>query len=854
MKILRSYTIIPPELYIDRNADRELESILDDMGRPGYVLVARQMGKTNLLLNARRKHNNSSEVFVYLDASNLFPDVRSFFRGIIDLAIDTRKDKFSEVASLINERRSDHDALPHKEHESELRSLIATGITKLIICIDEIDALTRSEFSDQVFSFIRSVYFSGRSNFEEFDRLTYLLSGVAEPADIIKNKDISPFNIGSKIYLDDFSNEEVRRLIAASRLEIPEPAIHHIIDWTKGYPRMTWDVCSELEEISNKGEIISPEVVDDVVAKLYFGEVESPPIDHIKRLVEDSQDIRDAIISLHYRKAESITEKLRTKLYLAGISKMPPKGHQVAFKNRVLEEALSESFVLSVTKFDIKSQIKNAEMLLADGQYQSALSCLPADSILTEKDDVTRAHRLRAEAFYALRSYENAAMSYKFLLESADDLSPKQFIKYSQCISRLGKPKEAVMLLERVKDADGHTELEARVELALALEHCAEDQASLLVCESILADRGKIFSSQFELRPSTESFSLVCLARSRILARKGDLPKARASIEEALPYASLDLLVRSHLALAGLSVSRRRVYLKHCEAAIRKCGGFSFEEGKAEQVSVGALYDFLAAYQEESPRAEFDELLDKILSKTEGDLGLEQILQGLCSFSEQKAASSSLAVTFLEKSVKTLKDLPPREIRQHLQALLILAPERRKKYFTPYLSTFGPDSAPSTIDIVFLNNVAVDETGEISESELELALNLLNRDPANILELSDRQKMHLHVLRDYLGIYSSLLRKPSDSIIGQAQEMYSRFSTSSDFDLPGFGRDHFAKMRLALGTLLRRQGVAVGTKRWQKIGRNELIEVSYNGKIVQGKYKRLSGDIRLGYCEFIRKI
>jgi hypothetical protein len=61
---------------------------------------------------------------------------------------------------------------------------------------------------DHVFSFIRSVYFSGRSNFPELENLTYLLSGVAEPSEIIKNKDVSPFNIGEKIYLDDFSFEE----------------------------------------------------------------------------------------------------------------------------------------------------------------------------------------------------------------------------------------------------------------------------------------------------------------------------------------------------------------------------------------------------------------------------------------------------------------------------------------------------------------------------------------------------------------------------------------------------------------------------------------------------------------------
>ena len=39
-KALRATTIIPDHLYVDRDADRQLEAIIDDMGRPGYVLVA----------------------------------------------------------------------------------------------------------------------------------------------------------------------------------------------------------------------------------------------------------------------------------------------------------------------------------------------------------------------------------------------------------------------------------------------------------------------------------------------------------------------------------------------------------------------------------------------------------------------------------------------------------------------------------------------------------------------------------------------------------------------------------------------------------------------------------------------
>ena len=53
-KKLEPNTIIPPELYVERAADRHLKTTIAAMGRPGYVLVARQMGKTNLLINMMR--------------------------------------------------------------------------------------------------------------------------------------------------------------------------------------------------------------------------------------------------------------------------------------------------------------------------------------------------------------------------------------------------------------------------------------------------------------------------------------------------------------------------------------------------------------------------------------------------------------------------------------------------------------------------------------------------------------------------------------------------------------------------------------------------------------------------------
>src|SRR5947208_2466577 len=115
-KFLRSSTIIPPALYVPRDADRQLRRVLEDMGRPGYVLVARQMGKTNLLLNARRDLQTPKDVFVYLDLSNPFSSPRACFRNIIDAAVESDNFVLSGLLPDLEHLRR-QDLPPHKEHE-----------------------------------------------------------------------------------------------------------------------------------------------------------------------------------------------------------------------------------------------------------------------------------------------------------------------------------------------------------------------------------------------------------------------------------------------------------------------------------------------------------------------------------------------------------------------------------------------------------------------------------------------------------------------------------------------------------------------------------------------------------------
>ncbi|WP_413998669.1 AAA-like domain-containing protein [Flavobacterium sp. W1B] len=371
-KILKPYTIVPSNLYVERSADRQVKNILEDMGRPGYVLVSRQMGKTNLLINARRKYSNDDDRFIYIDLSNLFDNEIQCFRNIIDTAIETNLDVFSQLEIDVREyRKSNSDLPPHKQHEKELRMLLKSIKGKLIIILDEIDALTKVEYSDRIFAQIRSVYFA-RTNYSEFGRLTYLLSGVVEPSELIKDPKISPFNIGEKIFLNDFSRSEFDSFLQKAELSLLDEKIKtRIFYWTNGNPRLTWDLCCIIED--QKEVIVTELDIDSIIKTYYLTAFDKPPVDNIREIVKKDPFIQDALIEIEYGKGDVIADDVKQKLYLSGIINYTENDIQI--KNRIIKNSLSINWIDSIKAIE-DDLLEKGVKLYNEDSYKRAISTL----------------------------------------------------------------------------------------------------------------------------------------------------------------------------------------------------------------------------------------------------------------------------------------------------------------------------------------------------------------------------------------------------------------------------------------------------------------------------------------------
>src|SRR5262245_6619323 len=195
--------------YIERPADNELFQ----QARAGqfcYVLTSRQRGKSSLMIHTaeRLRQNNIRTAIVDLSGVGTQVTHEQWYLGFIKrLAHELRLSIDPE--QWWNQRGG---IGPVQRFTDFLHDIVLTEIIEqVVIFVDEIDSTLKLDFTDDFFAAIRSIY-NLRASDPIYDRLTFVLLGVAAPADLIKDRNRTPFNIGHPIDLPEFTREDARPL------------------------------------------------------------------------------------------------------------------------------------------------------------------------------------------------------------------------------------------------------------------------------------------------------------------------------------------------------------------------------------------------------------------------------------------------------------------------------------------------------------------------------------------------------------------------------------------------------------------------------------------------------------------
>jgi AAA domain-containing protein/PEGA domain-containing protein len=339
--------------YVTRDADVRIIEYLK-LGEFCYVLTARQMGKSSLMVRTAARLRAEQTQVAVLDLTALGQNltIDQWYSGLLE-RIGEQLDLEDELEQ--SWLRHEHLGPLQRWMRAVREVLLGSSDRPVVIFIDEIDAVRSLGFStDEFFAGIRELY-NRRSQDPDLHRITFCLLGVATPSDLIRDTRTTPFNIGRRIELSDFTEDEAAPLAVGlgrnNNNDDGAVLLRRILYWTGGHPYLTQRLCWTVAQDSDGRSISAIDrICNDLFLSLRAREHDDNLLFVRERMLRSEVDT-PGLLALYgkVRSGSKVrdddTNRLIGVLRLSGITRTT--NGLLKLRNRIYERVFDRDWILA---------------------------------------------------------------------------------------------------------------------------------------------------------------------------------------------------------------------------------------------------------------------------------------------------------------------------------------------------------------------------------------------------------------------------------------------------------------------------------------------------------------------------
>lgn len=196
--------------YVRRNADEQMVSQLALQGTTTIVKGPRQMGKSSLLARGHATVKTNNHLSWYLDFQRM-DDSQLVNLDVMVKHLATKLARECRTTLKPNDAWDDNMGAKDNLTYFIEEALLTQGEGPIFFFLDEADRVFPYSYRNDFFGMIRA-WHNLRATNDVWDRLNLIIAHATDPTAWIQDINQSPFNVGTKLVLEDFTIDHISQL------------------------------------------------------------------------------------------------------------------------------------------------------------------------------------------------------------------------------------------------------------------------------------------------------------------------------------------------------------------------------------------------------------------------------------------------------------------------------------------------------------------------------------------------------------------------------------------------------------------------------------------------------------------